>query len=457
MTQINLLKNLGLFICFGFILLDPWMIQNPMTPYLNGIFGKLQIVDLLIPLIFVYLLVYVSSTALAKKAAIPIANNLLIAGIVCILVLSLFSGYLNSILDDAYVLNILKMGYLLSIYFIFSYFISSNPLILDRLITALAFIFLISALISIVGYFIAYFTQETNSLAKVYEYFPYIETPTRMLGTFGPTSKVFGFYMFLMSLILFLYRDKINFFFYGLLVFLILVCAILTISRVSVWILMFWLLVFLNNFNKDKYLDLFLIFSVFCIFLLFQILTIFHFGDVLNPIFSCTEEYSFGKNQYYGWLDRPYQCKVSGEFNYTFSSYFLMKVAAFRAWLDMPFFGNGLTSFELIWINFALDGNMPMWYTEYVFQLVQNTFLTIMVEQGIISLFLWLGLFLYPLYLVRKNIIFKKNSFIILMWLVFILIIMIDLDIQNFRFTYYLFPVIHALLGFSSLKPNTAR
>ena len=94
---------------------------------------------------------------------------------------------------------------------------------------------------------------------------------------------------------------------------------------------------------------------------------------------------------------------------------------------------------------------MPMYFTQYVFPLVQSTYLTIMVEQGVLSLVIWLCIFIYPIYVSKRQTIFQENSFIILIWTCFIFIVMFDLDIQNFRFTYYLFPIIHTLLGFSSL------
>ena len=256
MIKANALKSLGLFICLGYIILDPWMFQNTINPYFNGIFGKLQIVDIFIPFIFIYILIYLGSTSFHRNSSVLRINNYSIVAIVSILFLALFSGYINKDINFEYILNILKIGYLFSIYFVFSFYLSSNPNSLHRFILLLAIIFLLSAIVSFAGFLVAFSTGETNALAKVYEFFPYIEQPTRMIGTFSPTSKVFGLYMLILSLIIFLYKDKLNYKLYLLVVSLILVCSVLTLSRVSIWILMFWSIIFLNNFNKKNYLNL---------------------------------------------------------------------------------------------------------------------------------------------------------------------------------------------------------
>lgn len=415
------------------------MLQNPLDPKFNGIFGFIQLSDLLIPLILLWIFYFIyRNFKESNLASFYKEFKWLIFPISLFLFSIILSGFLNEgkIVFTPY----LKFIYLL-ILMIFFTFLKFDESLINRLLTFLLYSTIVLLIVSLIGFIFAFASGQSNVLAQVKFGFPYLDKITRLLGPMKPTSKLLGMYLLVILLPFFLNRKFFNKYVFKLFLVLTFLCAFLTFGRVG-FITSFlccigYLLTYHNQHIKILSFVL-MIFAIFFIFLIF--ITTLHF-DFTNLNLSCHLPYEIdNQTQYFGWYKHNNMCSFQLYSNITFSSYFLLKLIAIDAWLESPFFGIGLSQFSNYWVESA-GVSISEFFKDYPFPMAQSTFLTLLAEIGLFGLINWIYLFGSYLYKISLNISSSTNKLFLNIWLFFCIFALIDLDIHYFRFLYTLVPL----------------
>jgi len=446
-TRFNIL---GFYISLMYLILQPLMFQNPLDPRFDGIFGLMQVSDFIVPFMGLWILYFLFINFKEKKlASLYLDFKWLIVPILFFLFSIFISGYLSEhgIVFSSYV----KFLYLLTLMIFFSVLKLEDKLII-RLVNILLYSTIILLLISLIGYICAVVLDKSNELAQVKFGFPYFDKITRLLGPMKPTSKLFGMYLLVILLPFFLNRNYFNVYLFKLFIALTFLCSFLTFGRVGFITSFLCCVVYLLSFhkkNKQSLIFVLIFFVTFFIFITF--ITIFHF-NFTNFNLICDIPYMIdNQTQYFGWFKNNNMCNFQIFSNITFSSYFLLKLAAIDAWLQSPFFGIGLSQFSNHWIESA-GINIPEFYKDYPFPMSQSTFLTLLAEIGLFGLLAWIYLIGSYFYKISFNITSSINKYFLNIWLFFCLLALIDLDIHYFRFIYSLIPLTLVLSYYQNYK-----
>lgn len=429
----------GIWLAGVFIILQPLMLQNPLDPYFQGFLSKLQIADVFFPLLFIVVAVHLAKELKVGRQLDRTWVFLLFPFL--FIVFNFFSG-----LASDYGMNLsaqLKYVYLISIFFVFLYaqerIFSHKKLLLIYLClyTTLAYIF-----ISILFYIYAFITGESNIFAHVRSDFPYFNHIVRLIGPMTPTSKTFGAYLLFVSLLFFLNKKNVSKRLWLLGLSAIFICSLLTLGRVGAVTMIFILIGATFAYCKSQWLKTLAILIGIILFILIQVATIWHF-DRARIAVNCEQEYSITeKSQYYGWYNSPEMCSAEITANITYSSYYLMKLVAIDAWKLNPILGVGIGHYGEVWLG-AAGKTLPDYFYDYVFTLAQSTYFTLLAEVGLLGFFAWFGFMAFAIYYIYKNHRNNQNAVnLIVLWSVCLAYAMIDLDFQNFRFLYYMIPIL---------------
>ncbi len=440
-------EKIGFVIATIYVALDPLMIQNTVTPFFSGALGKLQPADAVAPFIVLWLGIWVLFYARQQWERIP--NRVLVPA--CLAILFLFTGLLSGFLGEAkvsFIFHISKYGYLVSIYLFFLVLMQLKQG-QEKLIRILLYVIPVYLIVSLGFYVVAFISGEGNQAAYVYDYFPYAGTAVRLIGTWAPTSKLMAFMLFLFSLALIMRRGAIPEKIWWAIFVLVFLCSLLSISRPGIVTVAFLVLYLISRVPSRVAIAAFLLPFIIGSALLLQVVTIGQF-DRGEISLDCGAPYTVKPDHpHYGWYGKPEQCDLVVDLNITHSSYFLMKVVGLDAWSDHPILGGGPGYYEQKWIQAASVGDIPSYFTEYVFPLAQSTYITLLAELGLIGLLVWLAFIGLPIlslfYHYRTN---GNDLFLLRGWIACLLYILIDLDVQNFRFLYYMIPIL-VWMGFN--------
>ena len=196
--------------------------------------------------------------------------------------------------------------------------------------------------------------------------------------------------------------------------------------------------------NRSKWISLMAI-PMLMAALAIQVLTVWHI-DMAHLALDCGAEYAIERqSQYFGWYGDPTMCRFSLDSGITYSSYFLMKLVALKAWLSQPLFGIGIYQYEHEWVA-AAGVDIQSYFKNYPFTMAQSTYLTLLAEVGLLGFTAWFGLM--GLFLGRIwGVLCQERSmrWMFLSWGACFFYALIDLDVQNFRFLYSLMPLAAAL------------
>jgi hypothetical protein len=435
--------KVGIILATFYIALQPLMLQNPLKPVLSHGFGSLQIADVLFPFMLLWIIWWLWGTARSgSHRSIILEHRAVFIAAGCLAVSFLLggisAGYSPRLLDLA------KFGYLVGIIIFFTLALSSTPAVITTY-RALVYVSIVFMVISI-GYYIAamYFGYSSN-FAQIREGFPYLGRVVRLNGPMQPTSKLFGMYLLLFSLILMLGKPLISSRVWRLSVVLSIVCGLLTLGRVGVVAAAAVILgVAAYSYNRLQWFSLMTI-PMVAIALAIQALTVWHV-DISHLALDCSADYAIERqSQYFGWYGEPTMCRFSFDSGVTYSSYFLMKLIAWKAWLSQPLFGIGIYQYEHAWIA-AAGVNIQKYFKDYPFTMAQCTYLTLLAEVGLLGFMAWfclIGLYLWRIWTALGWS--KPLSWMFLSWGACFLYAMIDLDVQNFRFLYSLIPLAASL------------
>jgi hypothetical protein len=438
MTRFNLEKT-GIALAAGYVLLQPLMLQNPLKPVLSHGLGAMQVADVLFPLMAAWMAWWFWNRARSGELRERLFEHrvvIMAAGV--LLAAFLLSGagasYSPRLLDFA------KYAYLIGLLVFFVLALSSNAAVLP-VFRVLVYASIAYMVISLGLYLAAYVFGYSSNFAQIREGFPYLGRVVRLNGPMLPTSKTFGMYILLLSLLLMLGRDLIDRRVWRLAVALSIVCALLTLGRVGMAAAAAAIFGIASlSANRQRWLVLLAIPALIAAAAI-QLLTIWHI-DIAQVAWTCGADYAIDKQtQYFGWYREPTMCRLSLDSGVTYSSYFLMKLVAWNTWLSHPVFGIGSYQYVEAWRN-AVGTDIQSYFKDYPFTMAQSTFLTLLAEIGLVGFLAWLGLI--AVFLQRIWSTLRGNAatrWMLLTWLACFAYAMIDLDVQNFRFLYTLLPL----------------
>jgi hypothetical protein len=441
-------NKVGIFLAALYILLQPLMLQNPLKPVLSHGLGSLQIADVLFPFMLVWMMWWLWGvvrsdsfrTSMSEHSTVFVAAGFLVAAF---LLGGVGTGYSPRLLDMA------KFGYLVGVLLFFTLALNSVSAV-TTVFRVLVYVSIGFMVVSIGYYFAALFFGYSSDFAQIREGFPYLGRVVRLNGPMQPTSKILGMYLLVLTLLLMLGKSLITPRVWWLAVILTMVCGLLTLGRVGV-VATAAVIIGLASFspNRLQWISVMAI-PLLTVALAIQALTVWHI-DVAHFELDCGADYAIKQqSQYFGWYGEPTICHFSMDSGVTYSSYFLMKLVALKAWLSQPLFGIGIYQYEHAWIA-AAGVDIQSYFKDYPFTMAQSTYLTLLAEVGLFGFVAWfglMGLFLRRIWLALNQA--RPMRWMFLSWVACFFYALIDLDVQNFRFLYSLIPLaaglsIHAL------------
>lgn len=432
-------QTVGMWIAIAYIFLQPLMLQNPLKPILSHGFGALQIADILFPLMLIWIIWCLWDAIWTGKfiaSALRYRSFLIAIGILItsFLLGGSAAGYSPRFMDFA------KIGYLMGLLIFFMLALGTVSTL------ALVFRVLVYAsiglmLLSISYYVLAFFFGYSSNFAQIREGFPYLGRVVRLNGPMQPTSKLFGMYMLYLSLLLMLGKHLISLKVWRLALVLLIVCSFLTLGRVGL-VAVVSAILGVAAFSSNRFIWFSLMAApLLVVAFAVQALTIWHI-DITNLILNCSVEYEIERqSQYFGWYGEPTMCIFNLNSGITFSSYFLMKLVAWNAWLSHPLFGIGVYQYESVWTA-AAGFEIQNFFKNFPFPMAQSTYLTLLAEVGLFGFAAWFGLinlFFWRIWVAIRSELSMRWMF--LSWVACFFYALVDLDVHNFRFVYSLMPI----------------
>jgi hypothetical protein len=436
-------QKVGIFLAALYILLQPLMLQNPLKPVLSHGLGSLQIADVLFPFMLLWMVWWLWGAVRSGNLRASMLEHRAVFVAAGLLVVSFFlggvgAGYSPRLLDLA------KFGYLVGLLIFFTLALSSMSAI-TTVFRVLVYVSIGFMVLSIGYYVAALFFGYSSDFAQIREGFPYLGRVVRLNGPMQPTSKLFGMYLLVLSLLLMLGKHLVAAGAWRLAVVLSIVCGLLTLGRsgFAAAAAVTLGLAALSS-NRLKWISLMAI-PMLMAAIAIQVLTVWHI-DIAHLAFDCGAEYAIERqSQYFGWYGDPTMCRFSLDSGVTYSSYFLMKLVALKAWLSQPLFGIGIYQYKHAWVA-AVGVDIQSYFKNYPFTMAQSTYLTLLAEVGLLGFTAWFGLM--GLFLGRIwGVLCQERSmrWMFLSWGACFFYALIDLDVQNFRFLYSLMPLAAAL------------
>jgi hypothetical protein len=444
-------NKVGILLAALYILLQPLMLQNPLKPVFSHWLGSVQIVDVLFPLILAWMAWWLWGVirsgsfhaSMLEHRTVFVAAGFLLAAF---LLGGVGAGYSPRFLDLA------RFGYLVGILVFFTLVLNSMSAV-RTVFRTLVYVSIAFMVVSLGFYVAAFFFGYSSNFAQIRDGFPYLGRVVRLNGPMQPTSKLFGSYLLVFALLLMLGKSLITLQVWRFAVVLIIACGLLTLGRPGV--VAATVIIICAALISHNRLKLFWLMGIpiLVIAVAIQILTIWHI-DITHLKFNCGLDYEIkNQSQYFGWYGEAKMCNISLGSNITYSSYFLMKLVALKAWFSQPLFGIGLNQYGYVWIN-AAGVDIQSYFKEYHFNMAQSTYLTLLAEVGLFGFVAWfslIGLFLRRIWVALRKV--RQMRWMFLSWATCFFYALIDLDVQNFRYMYSLIPLA-AVLSLNAASQN---
>ncbi len=415
------------------------MLQNPLKPVLLHGLGSLQIADVLFPFMLVWMLWWLWAMIRSNSLHASMREHCTVFVAAGFLVFTFLLGGVSAGYSPRF-LDLAKFGYLVGVLVFFTLALNSMPAV-TVVFRVLVYVTIGFMAVSIGYYVAAYFFEYSSNFAQIREGFPYLGRVVRLNGPMQPTSKIFGCYLLVFTLLLMLGKSLITPCVWRLAVILTIVCGLLTLGRAGVVAAAAVIIgVASLSPNRLKLISLMAI-PILMAALAIQALTVWHI-DIARLGFNCGVDYAIKKqSQYFGWYGEATMCHFSFEGDITYSSYLLMKLVALKAWFSQPLFGIGIYQYEHAWID-AAGVDIQTFFKDHPFTMAQSTYLTLMAEVGLFGFVAWFGLM--GLFLRRIWVALNRERpmrWVLLSWSACFFYALIDLDVQNFRFIYSLIPL----------------
>lgn len=416
----NRLNVAGVGLACLYVVLAPIMLQSSFDPLLPGRFGHLQLADLLAPVMVLWLWLNFrqGGTRLQSHADSKQLLLLLVFGAMYIA-----SGPLSGILADNHLplADTLKRFYLVVtlLFFVQVCRIENAPFIL---LWVSIYTLLLFAGLSLVFYLVYLATGESNFFVHISTSIVFDRAAGQLIGPMRPTEKLFATYLILLSGALFIGGNHLKRPVWLALLALVLVCGILTESRPGALTALFVVLALAATSRRHKiWLTLLALPSL-------AALAVIEFSAAGN-IFVVFQQLRAG--EWFPWIP---------------SEGYYLKTVAWKLWMSRPLLGVGPENFVEGWLQAGQDGLGPIISAGSLAETPNSTYLYLLAETGLLGLAGWLGLVVLPLTRLwgsRQEI--PGKGWVIVLWAGCLAIAMVDLTITNFRFLYYMIPLIAAI------------
>ena len=429
-----LYKKINVILLSSLLLIVTLMIQNPLDPYFEGLFGKVQLFDFVFPIVILFFVKNILKNFINKF------NLTIVILSVCFIIFS--------ILTSTFVYKHLIYFYLFLILIMISSIRLSNTEIRHILEFFFWFI-LIMLFICLLAFIYSQVTGEDTYLTQVRRGFPYFDHVVRIIGPFKPTAKHLPFYLMCswpLIVIWYYYINK-NFNYLVLISILCIVVSLLTLGRVGFFtaFLYFSTILYFHRIDEKFYKCILLYTSFVVFFLIVFVNSTLHFE--LNFLECLTKEVTQGNSSYYGWVYKNENtCHLIKFFVYD-NHYLILKKIAINAWLENPIFGKGVGAYIDYYIQTGEKGYLSLNLKDRHFIYPQSQYFLLLAENGIIGFSIWFTIMILCFRKIANRIvIFKSNIGVI--FLLSFFSTLIDLDVQNFRYLYLMIGTL-LLMSFS--------
>ena len=350
------------------------MLQNPLVPYFSGILGKIQIFDIIFPIIITIFLKNIYLNSINKFNTIIF---ILISIFIFISIITFRLSIKHFIFFYLFLILLMTSNIKLSTFE------------LKKILNSLILFIFIILICSLLFFTYSYFSSEDTIFTQVRTGFPYIDNVVRITGPFKPTAKFLSFYLLCIwpfIIIWFYYfNNKTNHLI--ILSSLCIVVSLFTLGRSGLFtaFLYFSTIIFFTKKNEKFYKLFFLYFTFVIIFLIVFINTILHVD--LNISQCASKVIDKETSQYFGWIyfDNS-KCNIL-KVNIFDNTYFILKKIAFNMWLSNPFTGNGLGSFYEHYLTLSEKNELSQNLKLTHFYYPQSQYLLLLAENGILGFF----------------------------------------------------------------------
>ena len=415
------LNAFGVGLACLYVILAPIMLQNSSDPSLPGRFGRMQIADLLAPLMLLWLVLHVRYESFNRSFLSDNSNRLLLACAVIYIIVGPASGMLAE--DKIPLADTIKRVYLVMT---FLFFLQVNRIEHASFIILCVtiYILLIFAGLSLVFYAIYLITGESNIFVHIGSSIVFDRAAGQLIGPMRPTEKLFATYLILLAGALFIGANHLSRRVWYVLLATVLLCALLTGSRQGVLTAIFIVLSLVVSSRQRALWLAFLTFPTLITLVFLELSAIWDIYKIIGAVES-------GNSIKEIWV--PTTAKY-------------LKEVAWQLWTTHPIMGSGPENFIEGWFQSGRSGLLPPDLTNLRAETPNSTYLYLLAETGLIGLLSWLGLIVIPLIRLKKKCReIPGGKWTLLLWLGCLGIVMIDLTITNFRFFYYMIPLIAAI------------
>lgn len=399
------------------------MLQNPLDPYWAGLFGKLQLTEIIFILCVITLLF---------SGAYKVTNYNIITLAVCS-VLIFFMGITSGF-------NVIIQFYLICLFLLIAMtdFHRIKAHLLIRMITKFN---IVVCVVTLIACLITAIFKIDTPFSELRTGFPYLDDVVRANGPFEPTAKLLSFYLLLVLPLHYYALEQplmgLNRYFKALVYIIFIVTSLMTLGRSGAFTAIAYsacLMVPHAEKNLGSLILPKILFGIFIFFLTIfvVIMTTIHV-EMSFAYCSPVEEIS---SQYYGsYINTTNVCVTAEIYKNT---YFILKQVAWDAFLSTNFWlGGGIGYYYEFFQSVRSQNLLSDNFTDLDFYLPQSTPLLLLVERGFVGAVVWLSGWFYTLGVVR--VLFGKNyTFHFLIFILCCVSTIVDLDINNFRFTYLL-------------------
>ena len=415
------LNVLGVCLASLYVVCAPIMLQNSFEPAFSGYLGKMQIADLLAPLMLLWLLASWRWGGVMPR----VASDRHFRWCILLALAYVAIGPLSSLANGASISvgDTLKRAYLvLSFLFFLRVFRIENASFIVMWVSV--YTFLLFSGLSVLFYVAYLVTGESNLFVKIATSVVFDRQAGHLTGPMRPTENLFGTYLILLAGSLIIGVEHLKRAVWLVLLAAVLLAGLLTLSRPGA---LAAILVLLSLASMHRHRVIWLALLAIPSLLAVAILE----TSAIWDYFKFARLFEAGASVREAWLP-------------TVARH--LKLGAWELWKASPVLGAGPESFTEGWRILVERGSVPSALANLSPQTPESTYLHLMVESGLVGLGIWLGMLTMPLWGLRETLrAIPGRIAAATIWTACVAILMIDLNVTNFRFLYYMLPLVATL------------
>ena len=414
------------------------MFQNPLEPMFEGILGKFQIFDIIFPISILFIFKNIYKNLFNRF-------NLSILFLVILFITS-------SVITSKFNIKHIIFLYLFSILLLVSS-IRLSEIEIKKILDLFFNFILIMLLFCLFCFIYSLISGQSTIFTQVREGFPYLNHVVRIIGPFKPTAKFLSFYLLCLWPVLVIWHTKFNSNkkYFILISCLCMIVSLLTFGRSGLFSAFIYFTTIIYFFNKnEKIYKLILIYISFLLtFLIILTNSTIHLGINFS---ECTPE-AISKNstQYFGWIYNNNSKCFSFDISLYENTYIILKKIALNMWYTQPIFGNGMGSFYHEYLRLSENNLLSTNLKPLDFFYPQSQYFLLLSENGLFGFCIWFSILFFCFHkILNFSKMLKSNLGII--YILCFFSTLIDLDIQNFRFFYFLVGFILLIIHSQQVK-----